>query len=37
MSLNERVEWLINNLTLDEKLSLLVHQNPAIERVGLPA
>ena len=36
-SLDERVEWLINNLTLDEKLSLMVHQNPAIPRVGLPA
>ena len=36
-SLEWRVEWLINNLTLDEKLSLMVHQNPAIERVGLPA
>ena len=36
-SLDERVEWLIKNLTLDEKLSLMVHQNPAIERVGLPA
>ncbi len=36
-SLNGRVEWLINNLTLDEKLSLMVHQNPAIPRVGLPA
>lgn len=36
-SLDWRVEWLINNLTLDEKLSLMVHQNPAIERVGLPA
>ena len=36
-SLEERVEWLIKNLTLDEKLSLMVHQNPAIERVGLPA
>ncbi len=35
-SLDERVEWLINNLTLDEKLSLMVHHNPAIERVGLP-
>ena len=37
LSLDSRVEWLINNLTLDEKLSLMVHQNPAIERVGLPA
>ena len=36
-SLDQRVEWLIKNLTLDEKLSLMVHQNPAIERVGLPA
>ena len=36
-TLDQRVEWLISNLTLDEKLSLMVHQNPAIERVGLPA
>ena len=36
-SLDERVEWLVQNLTLDEKLSLMVHQNPAIPRVGLPA
>ena len=36
-SLDARVEWLIDNLTLDEKLSLMVHLNPAIERVGLPA
>ncbi|MBR6292532.1 MAG: glycoside hydrolase family 3 protein, partial [Bacteroidales bacterium] len=36
-SIDDRVEWLIENLTLDEKLSLMVHQNPAIERVGLPA
>ena len=35
-SLDERVEWLINNLTLDEKLSLMVHHNPAIPRIGLP-
>ena len=35
--LDERVEWLIQNLTLDEKLSLMVHQNPAIPRIGLPA
>ena len=36
-SLDKRVEWLTDNLTLDEKLSLMVHQNPAIPRVGLPA
>ncbi len=36
-SLDARVEWLIDNLTLDEKLSLMVHHNPAIPRVGLPA
>ena len=36
-SLDKRVEWLIDNLTLDEKLSLMVHQNPAIPRLGLPA
>ena len=35
--IDQRVEWLIQNLTLDEKLSLMVHQNPAIPRVGLPA
>ena len=32
-----RVEQLLQQLTLDEKLSLMVHQNPAIERLGLPA
>ena len=36
-SIDYRVDWLIRNLTLDEKLSLLVHQNPAIPEVGLPA
>ncbi len=35
-SLDSRVEWLVRNLTLDEKLSLMVHHNPAIPRVGLP-
>ena len=37
LGIDARVEWLVRNLTLDEKLSLMVHQNPAIERVGLPA
>ena len=36
LSLDSRVEWLVRNLTLDEKLSLMVHHNPAIPRVGLP-
>ena len=34
-SLDERVDWLLKRLTLDEKLSLMVHQNPAIPHVGL--
>ena len=37
LSLDRRVEWIIDRLTLDEKLSLLVHQNPALPSVGLPA
>ena len=36
-SLDARVDWLVDNLTLDEKLSLMVHHNPAIPHVGLPA
>ena len=32
----KRVEWLLGQLTLDEKLSLMVHHNPAIPRLGLP-
>ena len=35
LSLSERVEYLISQLTLDEKLSLMEHHNPAIERLGL--
>lgn len=34
---DERIGWLIDRLSIDEKLSLMVHQNPAIERLGLPA
>ena len=33
--IDARVDEIIAQLTLDEKLSLMVHQNPAIERVGL--
>ena len=35
LPLSERVEYLISQLTLDEKLSLMEHHNPAIERLGL--
>ncbi len=31
----KRVEWLLGQLTLDEKLSLMMHHNPAIPRLGL--
>ena len=35
LPLPERVEYIISQLTLDEKLSLMEHHNPAIERLGL--
>lgn len=35
LTVEERVEHLLNILTLDEKLSMLDHTNPAIERLGI--
>ena len=35
LSIDQRVEILMQKLTLDEKISLMEHQNPAIERLGL--
>ena len=35
IDIDSRVSDLIKRLTLDEKLSLLEHQNPAIQRLGL--
>lgn len=37
LPLETRVDDLLMRLTLDEKISLMEHQNPAIPRLGLPA
>lgn len=37
LPVEKRVELLMEQLTLDEKLSMLEHSNPAIERLGIPA
>ena len=37
LSIDERAQLLLNQLTLDEKLGMMEHHNPAIERLGIPA
>ena len=37
LDIDSRVNDLIRRLTLDEKLSLMEHRNPAIPRLGLKA
>ena len=37
LSIDERAQLLLNQLTLEEKLGMMEHRNPAIERLGLPA
>ena len=34
---DDRVEWIINHLSVQEKLAMLQHRQPAVERIGLPA
>lgn len=36
LSAEERAEDLISRLTLEEKASLMMHQSPAIKRLGVP-
>ena len=37
LPIDERVQLLLNQLTLEEKLGMMEHHNPAIERLGIPA
>ena len=37
LTVDERVEDLLSRLTLDEKISMMEHRNPAIPSLGLPA
>jgi len=37
LSIDERAQLLLKQLTLDEKLGMMEHHNPAIERLGIPA
>jgi len=37
LSIDERAQLLLKQLTLEEKLGMMEHHNPAIERLGIPA
>ena len=37
LPIEERAQLLLNQLTLDEKLGMMEHRNPAVERLGIPA
>jgi len=37
LSIDERAQLLLDQLTLDEKLGMMEHHNPAVERLGIPA
>lgn len=37
LPLEERAQMILDMLTLDEKLGMMEHRNPAVERLGIPA
>jgi len=37
LSIDERAQLLLNKLSLEEKLGMMEHHNPAVERLGIPA
>ena len=37
LSIDERAQLLLNQLTLEEKLGMMEHHNPAVDRLGIPA
>lgn len=37
LPLEERVDWLVSEMTLEEKIDQMVYTAPAIERLGIPA
>ena len=37
LPMEQRVDCILKQLTLDEKLAMMEHQNPAIARLGIPA
>ena len=37
LPIEERAQLLLNQLTLDEKLGMMEHRNPSVERLGIPA
>ena len=37
LPIDERVQLLLDQLTLEEKLGMMEHHNPAVERLGIPA
>ena len=37
LPIEERIDWLLSEMTMDEKLGMLATRVPALERLGVPA